>query len=555
MARRSALTKKDPLKRPAIRLGLSVLLMVSVLSACGRVSGEPAPSGASSGTISEEATPKPDQKPFLSPKNENPGTANASASGATTETPQQTVTPSASVPPTREVLSAFPGILRAMTLPRETVLSILGSECEVYANLPLAYTVYTWNGDGLSLEYDDLTGQLKTIRAGERSLFLDGADYREADLNGDGALEGICAYEAVGQMEGIAINVATDPAARRQGYVTILDQGTGALLAETLVSSFSGYARLTFLPSYGKGAETLIVLDTQADWECDVLSYTGGQLVSMLPTASLHLDSDTLVSTDSAHPDSIYLEVPSARLSFYCVLPGKLVDALEEGHALSYRFVVNRKPVVTDEGLSLRLRHSLQVLLGSAEALDGTQTNRYIDVGQVTQEYRYIGAGEWELLSTGGGAKYAEAAQGSDLYMEDMVAGQTYLFSSLYDIEETYGLDPSKYTDFDLMAGLRFVHKGLRIKVVNARVSRMEADMACPLETVRGLKTGESRGAALSALGLPDVGYFEDRIWTYWFYRGLDEPGERVLSLDHLTIEFSGDLVDRIRMEGYVPID
>ena len=91
--------------------------------------------------------------------------------------------------------------------------------------------------------------------------------------------------------------------------------------------------------------------------------------------------------------------------------------------------------------------------------------------------------------------------------------------------------------------------------MVNARVARMEATAPCPLETVKGLRIGDSRGTALSLLGLPDVGYFEDRLWTYWFYRGTGSEEERVLSLDKLTVSFFGDKVERIVMEGYVPID
>jgi hypothetical protein len=546
-----------------VRIGAALagalLTATTLLSACGRNEVPPSSPAAtvSSAAPGAAASEKPTPKPLFTPRQKEPAVTAAAEPDAASPagtTPAAAASPSA-VPPTSEALSVFPGILRAMVLTREETLSLLGEGHETFANMPLAYTVHTWENHGLSLEYDDLSGKLRTIRAGGRTFFLEGADYREADLDGDGVPEGICAYEATASAEGDPAGNAADAGSKRQGHVTVLNQQTGGLLAETMVSTFDGYARVSFLPAYGTASETMVILDTQADWECDVLTYTGGQLVSMLPADTLQLTSEALVSTGEAHPDRVTLAVPPAGLSFDCTLPDKLVASMAEGIPFSHRFVTNRKPVVTDEGLSLRVRHSLQVLLGNATAMDGTSIERHLDVGHVTQEYRYMGAGKWELLSTAGAAKYAEAAQGSNLYMEDMVAGQTYLFSTLYDIEETYGLDPARYSDFDLIAGLRFIHKGLRIKVVNARVASMEADEACPLETVRGLKTGDSRGAALSALGLPDVGYFEDRIWTYWFYRGFDAPGERVLSLDRLTVEFSGDKVARIRMEGYVPID
>ena len=63
--------------------------------------------------------------------------------------------------PTRETLSAYPGVLRAMTLTREETLALLGEDHESYTNNPLAYTVYTWKETGLALEYDDLSNRLR----------------------------------------------------------------------------------------------------------------------------------------------------------------------------------------------------------------------------------------------------------------------------------------------------------------------------------------------------------------------------------------------------------
>lgn len=534
---------------------LAILLTGQLLAGCGRnpakeASVEPEPSVAVSVATATMAVATPGS----SPEKPEPGLSSSASKTGEPSAPVQAV-PITVVPPTREALSAYPGVLRAMTLTREEILSLLGSEHEAYTNKPLAYTVYTWKGTGLTLEFDDLSNRLRLIRIGERTIFLDGSDYRNADLNGDGVAEGVCSFEVFSPAEAALTNTTAEPQMRRQGFVTVLDEQTGALVTETRVAPFGGYSRLEVLAAYGAMQETLVMLDSQSDWECDVLAFAGGQLVSMLPKDMLKLEEEARVSTDAAKPDHVFLEVGSAGLSFQCILPEKLSDALAAGQPFVHRFMVSRKPVVTDEGLSLRVRHSLQIQLGTAASLDGQSYGRFMGVGQVTQEYRYIGNGEWKLLSTGGGPKYAESAQGSNLFMEDMAVGQTYLFSTLYDIEETYGLDPSHYTDFDLIAGLRFSHEGVWFDVVNARVARLEATADCVLETAKGLRTGDSRGTALSLLGLPDVGYFEDRLWTYWFYRGFGGPDERTLSLDRLTVRFSGDKVERIVMEGYVPID
>ena len=540
---------------PARSCLIAGLLASLLLAGCGRAvttAVSPESTAAPEGSVMVPAT---DSATPTQPEKKEESTASANTPIPTTVAPSPQGVQRTVVAPTRESLSAYPGILRSMTLSREDVLSLLGPEHEIFSNIPLGYTVYTWNATGIALEFDDLSGRLRLIRVADRTLFLDGADYRNEDLNRDGIAEGICAFETNPPVGSEPNTSVVDARSRRQAMVTVIDEATGAAVAETMVSPFDGYARLSFLPAYAAAQETLVVLDTQSEWECDVLSFTGGQLVSMLPADVLQIEEQSKVSIDVTQSESVLLEVSSVGLSFQCALPDRLAEALQSGEPFSHRFVVNRKPVITDEGLSLRIRHSLQVLLGNAETLDGLLVGRFIDVGQVSQEYRYVGSGEWKLLATGGGPKYSDPSQGANLTMDEMVAGQTYLFSSLYDIEETYGLDPAGYTDFDLIAGLHFIHKGLRIEVVNARVARMEAGAACPLETVRGLKTGDTRGTALSLLGLPDAGYFEDRMWTYWFYRGFDGPDERVLSLDRFTVEFSGDLVERIRMEGYVPID
>ena len=298
------------------------------------------------------------------------------------------------------------------------------------------------------------------IRAGERTIFLDGADYRNADLNGDGVAEGICSFEVFLPLEATVTNATAEPQVRRQGFVTVLDEQTGALMAETPCGALwrvfpDRCARGLWHHERNIGDS----LTANPNGECDVLAFSNGQLVSMLPKEGLQLEEDAHVSTDSVQPKQVLLEVGSAGLSFQCPLPEKLSDALTDGQPFLHRFMVNRKPVVTDEGLSLRVRHSLQIQLGSATSLDGQAYGRFMGVGQVTQEYRYMGSGAWQLLSTGGGPKYTDSAQGSNLLMEDMVMGQTYLFSTLYDIEDTYGLDPSRYTDFDLIAGCGFSMK------------------------------------------------------------------------------------------------
>ena len=465
-----------------------------------------------------------------------------------------TVASGTAAPPSREALSIFPGVLRAMTLPREDVLQLLGEGFETYDNVSRAFSVYAWAEFDLMLEYDSLSGRLRTIRVGDRSIFLDGADYQEADLNADGVKEGICAFEDIRDIKSTA-GAGVDPTNRREGHVAILDEATGKSLSECFTRPFGGFSALSVLTAYGTGKECLVIIDTQAYWECDVLSYAGGQLVSMLPQDPLQLTEQATVTVSPEKPDRIQLAVKSVGLSFDCLMPERLQEALQAGQPFKTRFLVNRKPAIADDGLSLHLRNSLQVMLGEASGLKETPVGRYIDIGQVTQEYRYLGQGVWTLLKTSGGPKYTDAGQGGNITPEDLTVGQAVLFSTLYDFTETFELNPKLYTDVDLVGGITFKYEGVRINVINARIANIAMEKGCLLKTVRGLAVGDSRGEALAQYGQPDSGYFEDRVWTYWFYREFAGAGERILSLDNFAIEFDGDKVEQIRMDAYIPID
>mgnify|MGYP001810198613 FL=1 len=531
--------------RAPVRRLAAILLAGSLLAlpACGRGEAEtPAPS------VSQAATTEPAES----------GTSESAVAGAASPAAESgTATPAASdaalpsakaIPPTAEALSVFPGILRAVNLSRDDVLRLLGDGVETLENVPQAITAYTWSDKDLALEYDNLTGRLNVIRTGGRTFFLDSADYRNDDIDGDGEMEGLCAYEAFNAE-------STDPLNRRQGYVVLIDEATGTAIAESYEQPFGGYARLSVLPQYGKAGECLVVLDTQADWECDVLRFANGQLVSMLPKETVPIEEQAKVSNPVADKGTVHLAIASAGVSFDCLLPQRILEALSDGQTYRWRFVVNRKPVIAEDGLTMRVRNSLQVMLGEARSLLAEPVGRYVDIGQVTQEYRYIGEGQWTLLTTAGGPKYAEPGQGASLTATDMAVGSNWLFSALYDVEETFGLKASDYTDFDLLAGIRFLSDGVRYGVVNSRIAEIELAGDCTAKTPRGLAAGDSRGEAMSLYGLPDDGYFEDRIWTYWFYREPDGANDRILSLDRFTLEFDGDRIERIRMEGYVPID
>ncbi len=530
-----------------------ILILASLYSitACGR--GEANDIGAatsetpavSTTTAGSTATPKAKE---------------TAANSATKDAPNETTTPEpdaqANIPagtllaPVVETLSVFPGVLRTMTMTKEEVISIMGDH-ETYENISQAYSVYTWDEKNLVLEYDSLSGKLRAIRIAERTLFLSGASYKRADLNQDGILEGICAYESFPEANATANNTV-EGAVRRVGRVSVIDEKTGQSLGESFVKAFEGYSTLSVLLSFGAEKECLIVLDTQSDWECDVLTYKDGQLNGVLPTEAAGLE-DAVVNRSPQKPDTVQFQLASAGLAFDCLIPDRLQEALKK-QKFEYRFVINRKPVVADGSLTLQVRNSLQVKLGDAADLEGVLIGRYVDIGQVGQEFRYMGSGKWKLLRTGGMPKYTGVEEGGNVTLEDLTVGPAILFAALYDYTDTFSLDPKTYANADLIGGISFLWEGTRIDVVNARIADITIYKDSLHKTVRGLMVGDSKSEALALYGQPDLGYFEDKVWTYWFYRDFFDQ-EPILSPDYFSITFDGDRVSRIAMHGYVPID
>jgi hypothetical protein len=178
----------------------------------------------------------------------------------------------------------------------------------------------------------------------------------------------------------------------------------------------------------------------------------------------------------------------------------------------------------------------------------------YMDVAQVLYEYQYHGGGKWELLSTKGGPKYDRSNMKSGIIQADFTIEDISLLMPVDKLIEKSSLDLSQYTEYDLMSGLLIKHDGLSLGIASSMVSYLSLDSSSPLETFRGLKIGDTRQQARALYGLPDKGFYEDSVWTFYYIREENKEDSSYQVIDSFNIEFDGDSVSKIWMAMYVSV-
>lgn len=456
-----------------------------------------------------------------------------------TTTTQKTVATATEegVPLQPDIMSQFPGALRLMTLTRGDIIALFGKEPVTFENKAQGIDVLKFEDLNLVIQIDTLHNQIQQIRIGEEKYTVSGGTHSRFDVVGDGALEAVATYE---DASGI-------------GHVVVYNELDGTLIAETETGSFGGASALSFSDNAAGGTERLIVLDTLADWECDVLSYVDGKLISVLPESDRTLETEAAIKF-SENFETVEMTFASIGQSFQCPIPQRLSAILNtNGTAPEIQFVTNRKPIMGPDGLLLRVRTSLQVKLANVlpEKLPGDA--RYVDVGFAMQEYRYMGKGQWKNLKSTGGAKYTANEFAPPIAMEDLHIGQIWLFSPLYDYMEQLNIAEGTYADVDLVSGVVIPMQGLNIHVSNVKIAGLTLELGSEFVTERGLSTGVTRETVLALYGLPDKGYYEDDIWTWWYFRDWQGETSTMMPEDVFQIEFKDNIVQHIEMRGAVP--
>ena len=498
-----------------------LILTLIMISACGKDSDTQS-SGLSNkaGTGTENVT-----------KNLEPGNTNTSAVGASPE--EVLIDQENEVLPDASFLSSYPGVLKCMSLTLEKIISVLGTNFELYENSAQGYDVYQFSDYNIVLEYDTIGEKLSTIWVDNIPYYVYSGTIKSFDIDNDGKLEEIAAYEDE------SLN----------GKVTIFSKD-GLIKADQTTEYFGGKCSMSFISGYGPQKESLIILDTAAERDCEILSYSNGNLISMLPPNQSEIVSEANVTFND---QNILLSIPQKGISYDCLLPESISKSYLVNESLpQYRFAINVKPIISNTSLSLVIRHSLQLKMYQEPMTE--DTNTYFDIAQIINEYQYLGGGKWEFLSTKGGPKYDSNSLNVELSANDFTIGEIRMLALAKEIASDINLDLTQYTDEDLMAGVLYKSEGVCVGIMNDRISYISLEKNSDAETIRGLNIQDAKQQALSLYGLPDKGYFEDSVWTYYYMREENMEEGSYTSADTLNIEFDSDRVSKIWMSMYLPV-
>lgn len=531
--------------------GLMAVFMLAASSGCAsRRTGDAPAEETTQAVTAQSGTTSPEETTVALASTPAP-----EAQGTPAEIVVSTPDPDAPKPEPA-VQTQYPGVLRLMSMSRDEVAVLLGSTPDVYENRIQGFDVVKYADVGLVLEYDANHGALIRIQLADQVFDTSSGSYARFDVDGNGVREAVAAYED----------------AEGNGHVAVFDESAGTLLTDTVTRAFGGFSTLSFVTSNANGEERLIVLDTRAAWDCDVLSYSQNQLISVMPETGMGLEQPASV-TFSSDMDAVDIRAEEQNLHFTCPLTTRISDILKDSPGSPVtRFDVRRKPVVGDEGMKVQVRTSLQVQLATLSGqvlpsgllqdhsgkgastvfVDSSDTGRFTDVGSIDQEYRYMGKGEWKLLNTSGSAKYTTGGEAEPIARNDLQISETWLLAPLYDFMEQFNLTGDEYSSLDLAAGVTVNVDGLLVDVRNETIAGLTLEPDCTLETTRGLKPGDSRERALALYGLPDKGYYEEDVWVWWYFRDWESDPLSVQPDDSFWVEFSGDRVHHVGMTGSI---
>lgn len=433
--------------------------------------------------------------------------------------------------PDAAFLSAYPGVLRCMSLTLEQIITVLGTHFELYENTAQGYDIYKFPEHDLVLEYDTISEKLSTIWVGNTPYYVYSGTITRFDIDNDGREEEIAAYED----------------ANLNGRVTVFSK-EGLILADQTTDYFGGRCRMHLMVGYGPEKESLIILDTNNPKECEVFSYANGKLISMLPPAPANTGEQAIV--ESAQ-DRVILKFPDQGIIYDCPLPQHLIQSYPEGSTdFLYQFDRRIRPVIKDNVLYLSERTSLQIKFYGMEEDFST----CIDVAQVVREYQYAGGGKWQHLSITGGPKYGKNSLAQGLHANDFRVGDVALLSPIRVVAPKIGMNLDQYSEYDLLAGILYRQGGICVGVTNELVSYISLEKDGEVETSRGLRIFHSKQQAMDLYGLPDRGYYEDSVWTYYRLRDERTADGIYRMADTFNIEFDGDSVRKIWMSEYISI-
>jgi len=431
--------------------------------------------------------------------------------------------------PEKDYVTSFPGIFDIMPLTLEQTLKVLGSDFRLYENKSQGYDTYVFNKYNLSIEFDKINRTASTIWLDNIPYYIYSGAYISRDLNGDGKPEKIVAYEDMNY----------------NGQIMVVDGASGQY-SKAEIEYFGGKCELGVINQN----ENLILVKTLGARQGYVFIWDNEKLISVLPD---NLDSIKEELRVSVEGDKVVLVNQSKNILHFCPVPERLVNSVK-GRNSSDAVRINLKinPEAKDNSLALKVRAIVQLKLSdNYNFIDGSY-GTYCDVAQVIQEFKYEGSGKWQEISVEDQPKY-EGVQDSNVTIGDLSIDKFTLNDNTDKLDPPIKKELESYTSDELNAGVLIKKDGLLIGITKDRITYLSYDANSGLSTKKGISIGDSRQKVIETYGLPDGGFTEDRLWTYYIVR--HEAAEDDLSsdlIDTLNLEFTGDEVSRIWMSTHV---
>ena len=494
----------------------SVILMVcTVMSACSFPAGLP----------SYEA--KGDSEDIR-----NTGGATPLPSGHLSTKPVEYVQKTEKLPDI-DALTSFPGVFETVGMTLEQIIKALGTQFELKENKAQGYDSYVFPQYDLALDFDGINKKLTTIRLEGVPYYVYSGVYKTEDLNDDGALEKIAAYEDHDF----------------NGHLLVMD-GSGGKTSDTVLDYFNGRCEIELLPGFGGDREDLILVRTLGGKTGDVLKWSDGELKSVLPEELNDFSEGSRVTVEA---NRAVLMNKDKGLLYVCPVPERLAESANgRDSSDTYRFSVNLYPAAEDGFLYLNVRNSLQLKLADGYNFIDDTGGFFCDVAQVTLKYKYMGKGNWEEISIKGGPKYDEEHHAEAVAKEELNIGGLKLYESVGNLDKAITEELSLFTPEELNEGVLLNRDGMQLGITGDTVTYLSLEGKSDTAASGALKISDPREMALSLYGLPDKGFPEDRAWTYYIVSEKNTNGYLSVFIDTLNIEFDGDKVNRIWMSSYV---
>lgn len=432
--------------------------------------------------------------------------------------------------PDPDTLLSFPGVFETMPLTLQQLITTLGFNFELIENKAEGYDTYIYNEYDFVFNFDRLRHKPYSIWVGDMPYYVYSGDYESVDLNGDGKKETIVVYEDQ----------------YYKGKLLVTD-GKTKKISEADLGFLGNKSEIQTLTNFGPGKESLIIVKTDIGQRGAIFSYANGKLKDVLPKDFEKTAKETMVTVEGGKAVALN---KAKDVLYICSLPNRLKYIIQGRNSSDVcRTIVQIKPKVADGTLNLEVRTNIQIKISdNYDQIEGTEGS-YCDVANISQHYQYSGNGKWKEISLEGGPKYeSEPAVFSP---ENLSINNILLNSEIDSLPNNISSKLKTFSQNELSTGVLIEDNGLLIGISDNRISYLSLERG-GFSTQKGLKLSDTRQKALDTYGVPDKGFLNDEVWTYYVFRKEGAGDNLLVLLDSLHIEFDGDKVSKIWMNSHV---